>query len=140
MFWRYLNPSMVIFSSDILLPFPNSNDLNSCESIYCLACICFGIKNGAGWWESAKSLDFLKKTYICQPVTQHVGPNKCSAKQIQPSSNHHQNKVEAVCFYSVISIYLYGYLFALSVFIMCVVFISVFIYIYINTCKLNIHK
>ena len=30
LFWRYLNSSMVSFSSDILLPFPNSNDLNSC--------------------------------------------------------------------------------------------------------------
>ena len=29
MFWRYLDSSMTRFSSDILLPFPNSNDLNS---------------------------------------------------------------------------------------------------------------
>ena len=29
LFWRYLNSSMTSFSSDILLPFPNSNDLNS---------------------------------------------------------------------------------------------------------------
>ena len=29
LFWRYLNSSMTRFSSDILLPFPNSNDLNS---------------------------------------------------------------------------------------------------------------
>ena len=28
--WRYSNSSMTRFSSDILLPFPNSNDLNSC--------------------------------------------------------------------------------------------------------------
>ena len=31
LFWKYLNSSMTRFSSDILLPFPNSNDLNSCE-------------------------------------------------------------------------------------------------------------
>ena len=30
LFWRYLNSTMTRFSSDILLPFPNSNDLNSC--------------------------------------------------------------------------------------------------------------
>ena len=30
LFWRYLNSSMVSFSSDHLLPFPNSNDLSSC--------------------------------------------------------------------------------------------------------------
>ena len=29
LFWRYLNSSMTSFLSDILLPFPNSNDLNS---------------------------------------------------------------------------------------------------------------
>ena len=29
MLWRYLNSSMTSFSSDILLLFPNSNDLNS---------------------------------------------------------------------------------------------------------------
>ena len=28
-FWRYLNSSLTKFLSDILLPFPNSNDLNS---------------------------------------------------------------------------------------------------------------
>ena len=32
LFWRYLNSSMTRFSSDILLPFPNSNDLNSRDS------------------------------------------------------------------------------------------------------------
>ena len=31
LFWRYLNSSMINFLSDILLPFPNSNALNSCE-------------------------------------------------------------------------------------------------------------
>ena len=30
LFWRYLNSSMTSFLSDILLPFPNSNNLNSC--------------------------------------------------------------------------------------------------------------
>ena len=30
LFWRYLNSSMTRFFSDILLPFLNSNDLNSC--------------------------------------------------------------------------------------------------------------
>ena len=29
LFWRYLNSSITSFSSYILLPFPNSNDLNS---------------------------------------------------------------------------------------------------------------
>ena len=29
--WRYLNSSVTRFSSDTLLPFPNSNDLNSRE-------------------------------------------------------------------------------------------------------------
>ena len=29
MFWRYLNSSMTRFSPNILLPTPNSNDLNS---------------------------------------------------------------------------------------------------------------
>ena len=34
LFWRYLNSSMTRFLSDILLPFPNSNDLNSHEKSY----------------------------------------------------------------------------------------------------------
>ena len=29
LFWRYLNSSMTSFSSDIMLPFPNLNDLSS---------------------------------------------------------------------------------------------------------------
>ena len=33
LFWRYLNSSMTSFSSEILLSFPNSNDLNSCKYI-----------------------------------------------------------------------------------------------------------
>ena len=37
LFWRYLNSSMTRFSSDILLPVPNSNDLNS-----------------LGWWWAKK--------------------------------------------------------------------------------------
>ena len=35
LFWRYLNSSMTSFSSEILLPFPNSNHLNSCELAKC---------------------------------------------------------------------------------------------------------
>ena len=31
LFWRYLNSSMTRFSSGILIPFPNLNDLNSCD-------------------------------------------------------------------------------------------------------------
>ena len=31
LFWRYLNSSMTSFLSDILLPFPNLNNLKSCR-------------------------------------------------------------------------------------------------------------
>ena len=34
LFWRYLNSNMTRFSSDILLPFSNSNDLNSREESF----------------------------------------------------------------------------------------------------------
>ena len=33
LFWRYLNSSVTGFSPEILLPFPNSYDLNSC--VFC---------------------------------------------------------------------------------------------------------
>ena len=34
LFWRYLNSSMTSFLSDILLPFTNSNDFNSCTVLH----------------------------------------------------------------------------------------------------------
>ena len=40
LFWRYLNSSMTTFLSDIVLPFPNSNNLNSREQH---SVRCFGI-------------------------------------------------------------------------------------------------
>ena len=53
LFWRYWNSSMTRFSSDILLPFPDSNDLNSRDIELDISIFCYK------FWLKLKTFMFL---------------------------------------------------------------------------------
>ena len=74
------------------------------QSINCLVRVSFAIKNEAGRWVEAKKFGFFVKNSCILPVSYLT----TSAKQMlfQPPM-YHQNKGEVVCFYLVISMYIF---------------------------------
>ena len=80
LFSRYLSLTKHHFSSDFLVPFPDSSDLYShirLQSINCLVCrsFSFAIKNEAGRRVEAQSLDFSKKIYAyCLYLFMNIWP------------------------------------------------------------------
>ena len=82
----------------------------------------FVIKNGVGRWVEAKKFGIFVKNICLLPV----GYLTCSAKQMlfQPPM-YQQNKVEGVCFYPVICVYIY--LYYLYVYV-CLYFIYLYLF------------
>ena len=76
LFWRYLNSSMTRFSSDILLPFPNSNDLNSHELSSLIFLVWY---HEVGWVFSARQVCMQNFTFSskfpCTVRSYHVCVN-----------------------------------------------------------------
>ena len=61
LFWIYLNSSMTWFSSDTLLPFPNSNGLNSHELSSLIFLVWY---HEVGWVFSARQVCLYAKFYL----------------------------------------------------------------------------